>query len=54
MPPRPLPMPRSGAMRDLEQNHREVARAFHQLASQLCGLLAWLEVPRDGCPHAPD
>lgn len=47
-PPPPLPPPASGQMRDLEANHQQVARAYHQLASQLCRLLAHLQVaPRE-------
>lgn len=48
-PPAPLPPPASGRMPDLEANHRQVARAYHQLASQLCGLLAFLEAEPDDC-----
>lgn len=46
-PPQPLPQPLSGRMPDLEANHLAVTKAYHLLASQLCLLLAWLEVPRD-------
>jgi len=45
VPPAPLPQPTSGRMRDLEANHLQVARAYHQLASQLCGLLLHLKQP---------
>lgn len=50
--PQPLPQPASGAMPDLEANHRAVAKAYHLLAARYCGLLAWLEIPmapEDGC-----
>lgn len=51
LPPRRLPgPPRSGKPEDLEANHRQVARVYHQLASQLCGLLIYLQAPTDGCP----
>lgn len=49
MPPEPLPPPASGAMRDLEANHRQVARQYHQLASQTCLLLLYLEINHDAC-----
>jgi hypothetical protein len=26
-----------------------VAQAYHQLASQHCQLLAWMEISREGC-----
>lgn len=54
-PPPPLPPPASGRVPDLEANHRQVARAYHQLASQLCRLLAFLEVEPTECKawHAP-
>ena len=48
-PPQPLPPPDSGQMRDLESNHRETARAYHQLAQQMCNLLAFLEINHDEC-----
>lgn len=48
-PPQPLPQPASGQMRDLELNHRQVAKAYHQLASQMCLLLAFLEINHDNC-----
>lgn len=48
-PPQPLPPPASGQMRDLEENHREVAKAYHLLASQMCLLLASLEIHHDIC-----
>lgn len=48
-PPLPLPPPASGRMADLEANHREVARLYHQLASQTCRLLLWLEIDSDEC-----
>lgn len=43
-PPRPLPPPASGQMADLEANHRQVARQYHLLATQLCGLLSFLQI----------
>lgn len=49
MPPQPLPQPDSGRMRDLEANHREVARAYHRLASQMCQLLAYLQIKPPEC-----
>lgn len=48
-PPATLSPPASGRIRDLEENHRQVARAYHQLASQLCSLLAHLELEPDEC-----
>lgn len=48
-PPRPLPQPRSGEVAELEANHRQVAKAFHDLASQMCRLLAHLQLPTEGC-----
>ena len=48
-PPQSLPPPANGQMRELESNHRAVARAYHLLAAQLCGLLVFLELPREGC-----
>lgn len=48
-PPRPLPPPASGRMRDLESNHRAVARQYHRLANQLCLLLEHLEVAHEQC-----
>lgn len=48
-PPAPLPPPASGRVRDLEANHRQVARAYHQLASQLCRLLEFLEQAPSDC-----
>ena len=47
-PPQALPPPTSGRLRDLEANHREVARRYHQLASQMCLLLSFLQLPSDG------
>lgn len=54
-PPQALPPPASGRVPDLEANHRQVARAYHQLASQLCGLLAFLQAEPTECKawHAP-
>lgn len=47
--PRPLPQPPTGRIQDLEANHREVAKAYHQLASQMCRLLDFLQIKREGC-----
>lgn len=47
--PRPLPQPPTGRIQDLEANHRDVAKAYHQLASQTCRLLAFLQLPTEGC-----
>lgn len=52
-PPPKLPPPRSGRLGDLEANHREVTQRYHQLASQLCQLLAHLQAPVYGCPTSP-
>lgn len=54
-PPPRLPMPASGRPTDLLSNHIEVARLYHQLADQMCNLLAYLQQPIDPthCP-APD
>ena len=48
-------MPASGRPTDLLSNHIEVARLYHQLADQMCNLLAYLQQPIDPthCP-APD
>lgn len=48
-PPLPLPDPPSGRMPDLESNHRDVARAYHQLAAQMCLLLQHLEIEHREC-----
>lgn len=48
-PPAPLPPPASGRVPDLEANHQQVARAYHQLASQLCRLLEFLEQAPTEC-----
>lgn len=48
-PPQTLPPPASGSMRDLEANHLEVARLYHQMAAQLCSLLAFLELSDPAC-----
>lgn len=48
-PPRPLPQPRSGAISELESNHQQVAKAYHGLASQMCRLLEYLQLPTEGC-----
>lgn len=47
--PLPLPQPATGRIQDLEANHVQVARAYHQLASQVCRLLVFLQVPTEGC-----
>lgn len=47
--PQPLPQPPTGRIQDLETNHREVAKAYHQLASQTCRLLDFLQIKREGC-----
>lgn len=49
MPPQALPMPASGRMPDLEANHRETARLYHLLASQMCSLIDYLQAPMQGC-----
>lgn len=47
-PPLPLPPAPSGQVPDLEANHRQVALQYHQLANQLCLLLAYLQpMPTD-------
>lgn len=51
-PPPQLPPPRSGRLPDLETNHRQVAQLYHQLASQLCQLLQYLQAPTRGCPDS--
>lgn len=48
-PPEALPPPTSGLLPDLEANHREVAKAYHQLAARLCGLLQYLEIEHREC-----
>ena len=48
-PPQRLPPPASGATRDLESNHLQVAHAYHQLAARYCGLLQFLEINDDEC-----
>lgn len=48
-PPAPLPPPASGRVPDLEANHLQVTRAYHQLASQLCRLLEFLEQAPSEC-----
>lgn len=48
-PPLPLPPPTSGQLRELETNHRETARTYHQLALQMCNLLLFLEIRHDEC-----
>lgn len=47
--PKPLPQPASGAIQELEANHREVAKAYHDLASQTCRLLQFLQLSTEGC-----
>lgn len=47
--PQELPQPSSGRIQELETNHREVARAYHQLATQVCSLLAFLQMTPEGC-----
>ena len=47
LPPRPLPQPANGEMLQLERNHRQVAKMYHELAAQVCSLLLFLERP---CP----
>jgi hypothetical protein len=47
--PQKLPAPKSGAVPNLEANHRQVARQYHQLASQHCGLLQFLLLAPEGC-----
>lgn len=47
--PLPLPQPASGRIQELETNHRDVAKAYHQLASQMCRLLDFLQIKREGC-----
>lgn len=44
-PPEALPQPTSGAMRELESNHRAVAQTYHLLAARYCQLLAFVQVP---------
>ena len=41
--PAVLPQPKSGQLPELEANHREVAKAYHQLAIRYCQLLAFLQ-----------
>lgn len=48
-PPLPLPPALSGKVPDLEVNHRLVALQYHQLASQLCLLLAYLQLQPPDC-----
>ncbi len=48
-PPDLLPQPTTGQLPDLEQNHREVAKAYHQLAARLCSLLQYLEIEHREC-----
>lgn len=47
--PAPLPKAASGKLPDLEANHRQVTKAYHQLATQMCNLLDFLEVNREQC-----
>lgn len=48
-PPRQLPQPQTGQMRDLEANHRQVTKAYHLLASQMCQLQAYLQIDHPEC-----
>lgn len=48
-PPRQLPAAASGQMRDLEANHQAVTKEYHRLASQMCGLLDYLQVSHPEC-----
>jgi hypothetical protein len=47
--PEQLPQPKSGAISELEANQRQVARLYHQLASQHCSLLEFLSLAPKGC-----
>lgn len=47
--PQPLPQPASGAIQELETNHQQVAKRYHQLASQMCRLLEFLQLPTESC-----
>ena len=49
MAPEILPQPLSGKPKDLEANHRDVTQAYHRLAAQVCGLLAYGKVTPIGC-----
>lgn len=54
-PPPVLSQPASGHIKDLEADHREVAKAFHLVASQLCHLLNHLETaPNECAPYLED
>lgn len=53
MPPPRLPAPASARLADLVANHVEVARQYHLLATQLCGLLIWLQIPPSDLPTCP-
>ena len=48
-PPRRLPPAASGRTPDLEANHLQVTKAYHRLASQMCGLQAYLGIAHDEC-----
>ncbi|MES2946225.1 MAG: hypothetical protein V4772_25425 [Pseudomonadota bacterium] len=52
--PPQLPPAASGQLADLEANHLQVTRAYHQLAARMCNLLAFLEISRDECQHWAD
>ena len=47
--PQPLPPAPSGLVPALEANHRQVALQYHQLAQQLCLLLAYLQLTHPDC-----
>lgn len=47
--PRPLPQPENGQIKTLERNHLAVTRAYHQLATQTCGLLKYLSADPPSC-----
>jgi hypothetical protein len=51
-----LPMPQSGAMTDLLDNHIAVAKAYHQCKDRHQGLVEWLEKTRGptGIPFGHD
>lgn len=52
--PQSLPQPANGSLPELEANHRQVAKAYHLLAAQLCSLLAFLESPCQPTPPTHD
>ena len=47
--PRQLPQPEDGKISTLERNHLAITRAYHQLATQTCGLLRHLHAEPAGC-----